>query len=225
VDATAAFDSTPKVQIAPSLASQRARAHTLKSGDSPSIEALEVELADTSAGELSTADSSERAARLLRQAELAPAPIEAAPDSSETLRLRHAGYEISGVLPALVAPAPDEADLLRRLNAGDETAARELINRLESRPERTPDLVSVCRRLVKLKPGDAWALRRLHAAASQDGNHHYARALEHVIAFFGPSEEQVAPPPLRAQQEHPEAVRAMLFRDNESPGANALRIV
>src|SRR5690606_16681248 len=33
------------------------------------------------------------------------------------------------------------------------------------------------------------------------------------------------PPPLRDQPEHPEAVRSMLFRDNDSAGTEALRIV
>jgi hypothetical protein len=148
------------------------------------------------------------------------------PDSGSVMRPLSPGYEISGVIQSPFAePAPDEADLLRRLKRGDEAAARELITRLEGRPQRTQDLVSVCRRLAKMKPGDAWALRRLHEAASQDGNYAYANAVAHLLASFGGGDAPVPPPPLRDQPELPEAVRDMLFRGNLGPGAEALRIV
>jgi len=65
----------------------------------------------------------------------------------------------------------------------------------------------------------------LHEAASQDGNYAYANAIAHLMGSFGGADFAVPPPPLRDQPELPEAVRAMLFRGNLGPGAEALRIV
>ncbi len=151
------------------------------------------------------------------------------PDSiaaMRTVRVQNAGVgAVSSIPVPFAAPAADEAALLDRLQAGDESAAHELIERLEGKPQRTQDMVSVCRRLAKLKPGDPWTLRRLHLAASQDGNYPYANALAHLIGCFETDPGAPKPPPLRDQPEHPEAVRSMLFRDNRSAGTAALRIV
>lgn len=158
----------------------------------------------------------------------APRPIfdSAPPDSGSVVRTFDAGYEISGVIESPYStPAPDEADLLRRFKGGDESAAHELITRLEGRPQRTQDLVSVCRRLAKMKPADAWVLQRLRDAAAQDGNYPYANAVAHVMGLFEGYEAGPDAPPLRDQPELPDAVKAMLFRNNLGPGGEALRIV
>src|SRR5690606_33815983 len=97
--------------------------------------------------------------------------------------------------------------------------------RTGGRPARTQALASVCRRLAKLKPGDPWALRRLHDAISQDGNYAYANAVGQLIAACEGNDTAEPAPPLRDQPELPEAVRAMLFRGTMGPGVEALRIV
>jgi hypothetical protein len=174
-------------------------------------------------------DSSERALRRLREPVIrnlddAEAGEDSEPPDSVAAMRALAEPKFRQSMGAFVAPAPDEQALLKRMLEGDEQATRELISRLESKPERTLDLVSACRRLVKLKPGDTWALKRLHEAASRDGNVAYAMAVEHVLGLFD-SYEPVAPPSLKSQPEHPDAVRAMLFRDNHTAGGKALKIV
>lgn len=140
------------------------------------------------------------------------------------------GYELSGVtyrpsLAEMPAVSETEADLLGRLRRGDEGAGFELIGQLENKSDRTQDLVSVCRRLAKLKPGDPWTLNKLHEAAALDLNHAYARAVEHVLGNFDATRDPVAPPPLRDQPEHPEAVRMMLTRDATTPATTSLGLV
>jgi tetratricopeptide (TPR) repeat protein len=144
--------------------------------------------------------------------------------SSPRIVISH-GLADAGSIP----PADDaEAALLRELleaGPGAVDAGRRLIGILEHYPDRTHDLVTVCRRVVELLPGDQGALERLHAAARADKNFGYARAIEHVMSLTSASGASIAPPPLSDQPEQPELVRAMLFRDTLTNGAQALAFV
>lgn len=128
----------------------------------------------------------------------------------------------SSKLPRLDA---DEASLYTALAAGSMDAGRDLVSRLEQRPERSHDLVAVCRRLVLTQPGDAWALHQLYRAALADKNFSYARAIEHVIGVLDPGAPAVEPPQLDTQLEQPDAVRALLLRGHASPAFEALSLV
>jgi hypothetical protein len=118
-----------------------------------------------------------------------------------------------------------EETLLEALSRGSVEAGRELILQLENRSDRSHDLVTVCRRVVGLLPGDREALERLYDALLSDKSHVYARAVEHVLKAFDPSAEPVVPPPLADQPESSEAVRAMLLRDATSNATEALALV
>ncbi|MFZ5896771.1 MAG: hypothetical protein ACOY0T_37285 [Myxococcota bacterium] len=119
----------------------------------------------------------------------------------------------------------DEASLYRSLAEGAVEAGHELILKLEGRPDRTHDLVAVCRRLVLAQPADASALERLHRAALADKDFAYARAVEHVMGVLDPGAPYVEPPPLSEQSEQPDAVRALLLRDHSSCAFEALALV
>jgi len=119
----------------------------------------------------------------------------------------------------------DEASLYRSLAEGVVAAGHELILKLESRPDRTHDLVAVCRRLVVAQPADPAALERLHRAALADKDFAYARAIEHVMGVLDAGASYVEPPPLSEQSEQPDAVRALLLRDHASRAFEALSVV
>jgi hypothetical protein len=106
---------------------------------------------------------------------------------------------------------------------GAADAGRELITLFEARPDRSHDLVVICRRLVELLPGDQFALTKLAAAARADKNFAHARAIEQVLSVGDAT--RVDPPSLADQSEQPELVKTLLFRDTTTSGAQALALV
>jgi hypothetical protein len=126
--------------------------------------------------------------------------------------------------PGFTPASRDEASLLDALARGSVQAGQELLGKLESMPQRSQDLVSVCRRLAVLVPGDRKILEQLHAAAVADHNAAYARCLEHAKAAFV-LDAPLPAPPLVHQPEQSERVRALLFRGLLGPAARALALV
>jgi len=120
--------------------------------------------------------------------------------------------------------ASGEQSLYDALRAGSIDAGLELVRLLEHRPSRAHDLVSVARRLALLQPGDVQAVSRLHDAALLDRDPVYARAAEHVLAVLT-SGQPVEAPALSDQPEQPDAVRALLFREQSSRALEALSLV
>ncbi|HEX2874042.1 MAG TPA: hypothetical protein VHP33_22455 [Polyangiaceae bacterium] len=135
--------------------------------------------------------------------------IQAALDMSATF----VGQEASG-----------EQSLYDALRRGSIDAGTELVRQLEHRPSRAHDLVSVARRLALLQPGDVQAVSRLHDAALLDRDPVYARAVEHVLSVLS-SGQAAEPPALSDQPEQPDAVRALLFREQSSRALEALSLV
>jgi tetratricopeptide (TPR) repeat protein len=135
--------------------------------------------------------------------------IQAALDMSATF----VGQEASG-----------EQSLYDALRRGSIEAGTELVRQLEHRPSRAHDLVSVARRMALLQPGDVQAVSRLHDAALLDRDPVYARAVEHVLSVLS-SNQTSEPPPLSDQPEQPDAVRALLFREQSSRALEALSLV
>ncbi len=135
--------------------------------------------------------------------------IQAALDLSATF----VGQEASG-----------EQALYDALRRGSVDAGLELVRQLERRPSRAHDLVSVARRLALLLPGDVQAVSRLHGAALLDRDPVYARSTEHVLSVLT-SAQVVEPPALSDQPEQPDAVRALLFREQSSRALEALSLV
>jgi tetratricopeptide (TPR) repeat protein len=128
------------------------------------------------------------------------------------------------------APSPasaraNEAALLTALARGSIEAGMELVLQLENRSDRTHDLVSVCRRVAQLLPGDRTVLEKLYEATLADRNVVYARAVEHVLRAFDPRAAPLEPPPLGEQVEQPDRVHSMLFRDTVTPATEALGLV
>ncbi len=120
--------------------------------------------------------------------------------------------------------ANDEQALYDALRGGSIAAGLELARQLEHRSGRAHDLVSVERRLALLQPGDLEAVSRLHGAALADRDLVYARAVEHVVSVLH-SGEGTSPPALSDQPEQPDAVRALLFKDQTSRAIEALSLV
>ncbi len=120
--------------------------------------------------------------------------------------------------------ASGEQALYDALRRGSVEAGVELVRQLEQRPSRAHDLVSVARRLALLLPGDTQAVSRLHGAALLDRDPVYARSAEHVLSVLT-SGQGVEPPPLPDQPEQPDAVRALLFREQSSRALEALSLV
>lgn len=120
--------------------------------------------------------------------------------------------------------ASGEQALYEALRRGSVEAGLELVRQLEHRPSRAHDLVSVARRLALLLPGDVQAVSRLHDAALLDRDPVYARSTEHVLSVLT-SGQGIEPPPLDGQPEQPEAVRALLFREQSSRALEALSLV
>ena len=135
--------------------------------------------------------------------------IQAALDLSATF----VGQESSG-----------EQSLYDALRRGSIEAGMELLGQLEHRPSRVHDLVSVARRMALLQPGDLQAVSRLHDAALLDRDPVYARAVEHVLSVLS-SGQAVEAPSLSDQPEQPDAVRALLFREQSSRALEALSLV
>ncbi|HXK17642.1 MAG TPA: hypothetical protein VNG33_07560, partial [Polyangiaceae bacterium] len=120
--------------------------------------------------------------------------------------------------------ASGEQSLYDALRRGSVEAGLELTRQLEQRPSRAHDLVSVARRLALLLPGDVQAVSRLHDAALLDRDPVYARSAEQVLSVLT-SGQGVEPPPLSDQPEQPDAVRALLFREQSSRALEALSLV
>ncbi len=120
--------------------------------------------------------------------------------------------------------ATGEQALYDALRRGSIDAGLELLRQLEPRPTRAHDLVSVARRLALLQPGDVNAVARLQDAALLDRDPVYARATEHVLSVLNDSEGSEAPA-LSDQPEQPDAVRALLFREQSSRALEALSLV
>jgi tetratricopeptide (TPR) repeat protein len=120
--------------------------------------------------------------------------------------------------------ATGEQALYDALRRGSIEAGLELVRQLEHRPTRAHDLVSVARRLALLQPGDMQALSRLHDAALRDRDPVYARAVEQVLSVLSTG-QAVEPPSLSDQPEQPDAVRALLFREQSSRALEALSLV
>jgi hypothetical protein len=135
--------------------------------------------------------------------------IQAALDMSATF----VGQEQSG-----------EQALYDALRRGSIEAGFELLRQLEHRPSRAHDLVSVSRRLALLMPGDLPAISRLHEAALRDRDPVYARAVEHTLSVLNTGQVS-EPPSLSEQPEQPDAVRALLFREQSSRALEALSLV
>lgn len=126
---------------------------------------------------------------------------------------------------AIAALDDHEAALIRALGEGDVGAGRRLIEYLSADPLRTRDWVLTCQRLVRLMPGDAWALHSLYEATMADRNLPYARAVDHLITAFSPELDAVPPPPVGDQPEQPSAIRALVQRDISAPGLEALALI
>ena len=120
--------------------------------------------------------------------------------------------------------ASGEQSLYDALRQGSVEAGLELVHQLEHRPSRAHDLVSVARRIALLLPGDVQAVSRLHDAALLDRDPVYARSAEQVLSVLT-SGQGVEPPPLSEQPEQPDAVRALLFREQSSRALEALSLV
>ncbi len=120
--------------------------------------------------------------------------------------------------------ANGEQALYDALRRGSIEAGHELVRQLEHRPSRAHDLVSVARRLALLSPGDVDAVSRLHDAALRDRDPVYARSAEHALSVLTAG-QGIEPPPLSEQPEQPEAVRALLFREQSSRALEALSLV
>ena len=156
---------------------------------------------------------------VIREAPAGPVPessLEAKLDMPASLR------RVSGTFPAASSM---EAELSDQLAKGSLDAGFELVKQLENRRSRSYDLVAVCRRMVGISPGDRELLRHLYVAALADKNHVYARAVEHALSLFDPGVDAAAPPPLAEQPEDPARLRALLFRELQSPVCEALALV
>lgn len=123
------------------------------------------------------------------------------------------------------AASPEEIALHRELFDGSVEAGLRLLERLEGAADRTHDRVAVSRRLALLSPGEPAALERLAAAARADRNPVYSAAVEHVLALVRPTSAVAEPPPIAETPEQPDAVRALLFRETQSRGLEALSLV
>lgn len=118
-----------------------------------------------------------------------------------------------------------ESELYAALSRGSAEAGRALIRELEGRPDRSRDLVTVCRRLAAVLPGDVSVLAQLRDAAQADKDASYARAIEHAIHALDAGAPRVPPPPLAEQVEQPDAVRRLLLREQACPALDALALV
>jgi hypothetical protein len=143
---------------------------------------------------------------------------------------------LAEVAPLAAAPSPkppsvvpgrtamSEADLMAALTRGDLAAGVELAAVLRQQPERSRDLVRVCRMLCDAAPGDISFLTFLHDASSRDGDLIYARAVEHVLEVFKGGVE-IVPPPLAEQIEQPEEINALLFHSTRTAAGEVLGMI
>ena len=146
-----------------------------------------------------------------------PQPIAPDPDPEADYQRR----------PSRVFPAIGRAEeqLFLSLSQGSIEAGLELMHQLENRSSRSHDLVSVARRVAHLDPANPELVRGLFEAALADRDVAYARAVEHVLHYLDFSRSPVPVPPLSDQPENPDAVRALLTHDIQSPSAEALGLL
>jgi len=127
-------------------------------------------------------------------------------------------------LPAFPPTDEVEAKLVGALANGSVDAGLELVQRLERRGNRAHDMLSACRQLAVIAPGDPTILDWLHQAATKDHNVPYASAVDHVRRVLVVGASEVLPPPLGEQREQPERIRSLLSRDTD-PASEALALV
>ena len=118
----------------------------------------------------------------------------------------------------------EEVRLHVALADGDEAAGYELLAMLEGDASRVHDRVAIYRRLALLAPAKRELFAELARAAREDRNPAYASAVEHVLAIVR-GESPGEPPSLDELEAQPEAVRALLFRETQSPTLEALALV
>ena len=118
----------------------------------------------------------------------------------------------------------EEVRLHVALADGSEAAGYELLALLGTDAARTHDRVGVYRRLALLTPGKRELLAELARTAREDRNPAYASAVEHVLAVLR-GEPASEPPPLDELDPQTDAVRALLFRETQSPTLEALALV
>lgn len=135
-------------------------------------------------------------------------------------------------LARLIAPsgpieppaATGEVELRGAFGRGDLEAGLQLVSLLRQQPARTRDLVLVCRQLCDAAPGDVTLLALLHDAAGRDGDHVYARAIDHAIGVLKGTPDLVAPP-LVEQVEQPEEVNRLLMAPVRTPAGEVLGLI
>jgi hypothetical protein len=153
------------------------------------------------------------------------AVLEGPPPSALFVSQKPASPRRTSLSGTFAGSTEEEVRLHLSLAEGSRDAGEELYQLLEGDPERAHDLVSVCRRLALLTPGDPLTLARLARAARDDRHIAYANAVEHVLDVVRPAPSPPRPPALEGVTGHPDAVRGLLFREIESPTLEALAIV
>jgi hypothetical protein len=120
-------------------------------------------------------------------------PIAASPNAVEIVEPQR------GAPPA----ASLEHDLWTALAGGSIEAGDDLVALLLAGGGRGADVVRALRAQVDRLPGDLRRLGQLHAAAIDDEDRVYARAIEHVLRAFDTGAGPLPPPPLAGQPEQP----------------------
>jgi hypothetical protein len=153
------------------------------------------------------------------------AVLEGPPPGALFLSQKTANPRRTSLSGTFAGSTEEEMQLHLSLAEGSPEAGEELCALLEGDPERSHDLVTVCRRLALLTPGDPLALARLARAARDDRHLAYASAVEHVLDLVRPAPSPPRPPALDGISGHPDAVRGLLFREIDSPTLEVLAIV
>jgi hypothetical protein len=146
-----------------------------------------------------------------------PLPIVDSPSKPPSPRPK----QLSGTF---VGSSAEEVRLHVALADGSKAAGLELLELLAGDPQRAHDRVAIYRRLVLLAPGDRELIGSLMHAAREDRNPAYANAVGHVLSVLN-GESPAEPPPLDEIDVQPDAVRALLFREMQSPTLEALALV
>jgi hypothetical protein len=124
---------------------------------------------------------------------------------------------------ALEVVSENEQRLQTAFQGGSIEAGLELVELLLTDGQRAHDCVQICRKLAYLAPGDPVMLGHLRAAAQQDADLVYARAVRHVLDVAEGAREPTAPPLIDDQPEQPDAVRALLQQGAQGPAIDVLR--
>ena len=123
--------------------------------------------------------------------------------------------------PQLVAP--NEEQLFDELLSGEVVAGDQLVALFD--PSRTHDVLSVRRYQATLLRGDVEALRRLRDAAIADQAGAFARAVDHVLSVFDPSEGPKPAAPLNQLPAQPDNTKKLLFSWLDGTVNEALALV